>query len=958
MRATSTTADEEQMLAVRCARRRRSLAVAALVGLALLAASTGCTREHYRLQADNEAHALIREKSIDPRWGLPNFNIGMDPRSRYFDPTDPDRPPMPADDPAAHPFMHRVDGMRGWPHWHRDGDWAPVTNPYWHEMLGGYAPLDDDGQVRLSVDSSVQLAILHSPDYRDVIETLYLSALDVSTERFRFDTQFFGGIDTFLTSIGRDRNGGQSSTELAVDSDLQLTRRFATGGELLVGFANSMIWELSGPTTSSSISILNFSLIQPLLRGGGRAVALEQLTIVERALLYNLRAFERYRHGFYTEVAIGSSGVDEPQRRGGFFGGTGLTGFTGQGAGGFGGVGGATGFGRGGFGGAAGGGGGAGAGFAGGGAGTVGGFIGLLQQLQQIRNTQDSLNSQLRTLELLEANLAAGLIDIVQVDQFRQNIETERANLLQSQISQENALESFKRETLGLPPDLPVSLDDAMIRQFQFISPDMTATQGRLDDFLDLVGELPLVPSDDELMAAINGFNDLRGQVQQQFSAVESDLERLVEAVEARLQGVDVLEQPSLLAELQRLRETYVELQRRFAASANASENLLRSMGTQGSNVATDELVRATTELDSLLQELALVQARARLESVVLEPIRMEYDQALAIARSNRLDWMNNRAALVDTWRLITFNANALRSNLDIVFEGDIASTGNNPVRFQAPNGVLRAGVRFDAPFTRLLERNNFRQVLIDYQRDRRRLMEFEDQVNQSLRATIRQLQQLETNLEIQRRAVAIAVRRVDQTREVLQQPPPPSQPGQPVTQLGPTAALNLLTALSDLRNSQNNFMSVWLNYYATRMALMRELGIMQLDENGLWIDLPLEVALQQCDLSYEEEELPPPVPDGWIEQLDDDAAAPPIETLPPAQESVPRGQAPALRLLPMEVSPENQTRSASPAVKLAAEKPVGDEAKAEPAACGPQGEATVRLLFPGGTLFEPPPMP
>ena len=160
--------------------------------------------------------------------------------------------------------------------------------------------------------------------------------------------------------------------------------------------------------------------------GAGRDVALEQLTIVERGLLANLRAFQRYRHGFYTQVAVGELGVTGPQRRGGFFGGTGLTGFTGQGSGGLGGVGSATGFGRAGFGTTGGGGTGGGAGFAGGGAGEVGGFLGLLQQLQQIRNTRDSLALQLAQLEQLEAYQDAGLITLIQVDNFRQNIETER----------------------------------------------------------------------------------------------------------------------------------------------------------------------------------------------------------------------------------------------------------------------------------------------------------------------------------------------------------------------------------------------------------------------------------------------------------------------------------------------------------------------------------------------------
>src|SRR6185437_7116965 len=146
-------------------------------------------------------------------------------------------------------------------------------------------------------------------------------------------------------------------------------------------------------------------LVQPLLRAGGRAVVLEQLTIAERTLLANLRAMMRYRQGFFTNVAVGDfSGITGPQRVGGFAGGTGLTGFSGQGSGGLGGVGQATNFGRAGFGaptnatGAVA----TGTGFAGGGAAALGGFLGILQQLQQIRNTQHSLNLQLRTLALLE----------------------------------------------------------------------------------------------------------------------------------------------------------------------------------------------------------------------------------------------------------------------------------------------------------------------------------------------------------------------------------------------------------------------------------------------------------------------------------------------------------------------------------------------------------------------------
>jgi hypothetical protein len=261
------------------------------------------------------------------------------------------------------------------------------------------------------------------------------------------------------------------------------------------------------------------------------------------------------------------------------------------------------------------------------------------------------------------------------------------------------------------------------------------------------------------------------------------------------------------------------------------------------------------------------------MEAITLQHETLSSEDALAIARGNRLDWMNNRAALVDTWRLITYNANALESYLNLTFSGDMTTRGDNPVKFQAPTGDLKVGLQFDAPFTRLLERNNFRQVLIDYQRDRRRLIQFEDSVHQTLRQLLRDLEQLSVNLEIQRRAVTIAIRRVDQTREVLNEPPPPPQPGQATVQLGPTAALNLLTALNDLQSSQNNFMSVWLNYYATRMKLARELGIMQLDENGVWVEGPLGAAERATDADAA---IPPAVSEQWLRALE---SGPPLSS-------------------------------------------------------------------------------
>jgi hypothetical protein len=849
--------------------------------------SSGCSRRHYRLQADQEAYDVIAERACDPRWREPRLSIELDPRSRYYDGYDPDRPPMPRDDPASHEYMHCVDGIRGWKHWDDSGFRDELENPLWREQLEQYAEVTPEGDVRLTVDRALQLAYVHSPTWQNQLETLYLSALDVTTERFRLDTQFFGGNLTSYTHLGQRRTGFEQN-RLVTDTDLEIRRRFATAGELVVGFANSVVWEFTGPDVNSSLSILDGTLIQPLLRGAGKERGLETLTRVERGLLSNVRTLHRYREGFYTQVAIGNLGVGGVSRLGGFAGGTGLTGFTGQGQTGLGGVGTATGFG-GGFGGGVGGGGevGGGAGLAGGGAGSVGGFIGLLQNLQEIRNAQYSLDLQQRTLSLLEANLEAGTIDLAQVDQFRQNIETLRAQLLQARTGLEARLDSYKTGTLGLPPDLGIELDDRLISQFQLIDPRITQLQNQIVQFQDELGGLPPTPGVDTYGGLIQQAALLLQAYEDQFAVTSQDLRQAEASADERKRRMAPEQRRSFDRDMQQLAVEFAKLPALFSQLQQGLARMSSEVNRDDVDASVAQLVGWTRSLGDQVQSLSLIQARSRLESIVLDPVELDSRAALNIARANRLDYMNNRAALVDTWRLIAFNADQLQSGLDVVLDGDIRTEGDNPFNFRGSTGRVNARLEFDAPFTRLLERNNYRQSLVDYHRSRRQLIQFDDSLNQSLRNRLRNLDQLKVNLEIQRRAVVISIRRVDFTRNELNRPLPAPAPGEPANTFGPTAVQNLLSALSDLSNAQNNFMSVWLNYYAERMQLMRDLGIMQLDQQGRWIDRPLDELLQE--VCFEPVDIPPAIPQQWIDLAEPDNGA---EVVPGPQDG-PASQSP-----------------------------------------------------------------
>src|SRR5262245_9139850 len=457
--------------------------------------STGCSRTFWRRQADIDAYALIREKATHPHWRLPNFTISVDPRSRMYDPYAIDCSPIPPDDPTAHQFMHCVDNKRGWPFWHDNGDRPYVENPAWPE----YINIDERGVLKLSVDDAVRLALIHSRDYQQQLEVLYLSALDVAIERFRFDSQFFAGYTTFGTWSGPNAPGagGNSSSQLTASNFTQksgavglgsltnstplgilgspatqgfwsINKAFTTGGQLVANFANQMVWQFSGNDNFTPTTVLNFSLIQPLLRGAGRDRIMEQLTLAERTLLYNVRMMEQYRQNFYVDTAVGGGTNNSTPTRGGsggFAGQQGLSGFSGVGSTGFGNV-----------------------GIQGGGGGTQQAqgaqntsFIGLLQQQRLIRNREDAIRrnrrnlARLATLSQEQPNAVAGtyLTDLLQVAQTRQELLTNETALVDQRNQYQNTLDQFKTNELALPPQICIEPTDHRLDQFDVISQEI-----------------------------------------------------------------------------------------------------------------------------------------------------------------------------------------------------------------------------------------------------------------------------------------------------------------------------------------------------------------------------------------------------------------------------------------------------------------------------------------------------
>ncbi len=237
-------------------------------------------------------------------------------------------------------------------------------------------------------------------------------------------------------------------------------------------------------------------------------------------------------------------------------------------------------------------------------------------------------------------------------------------------------------------------------------------------------------------------------------------------------------------------------------------------------------------ELPADILALQLVQARARSEAVELTAIDIRAEQALEVARKYRRDWMNARAALVDSWRLIQFNADQLQSQLDVLFSGDIGNINpNRPFSLNSDTGRLRVGMQFDAPITRLAERNTYRQALIEFQQARRSYYGFEDNVATALRGTLRSALTSQLQFEFQRQAVLIAAQQIDRNEDIRINSELSAQGSRA------TAARDAVSALSDLLSAQNSFLGFWASYEALRRGLDLDLGTMQLDSEGMWID-------------------------------------------------------------------------------------------------------------------------
>ncbi|MBI5849533.1 MAG: TolC family protein [Planctomycetes bacterium] len=229
-----------------CARARRN--VPALPLAAVLVLSACATAPEYRQEADADAYAILVRAH---------------------------------EEVTGEAKVERIGGAAG-----------TLRETLKTQLAEGKAPV-----VRLDIPTALDVAAENSRDYLRQRESLYRTALSLTSARHDFELRWGGGAAADVSGVGTD------TASLGLSDDLSASVRSTSGTRVVASFANNLFKSLlSGGAGWNESSILGLSLTQPLLRGAGESIVREPLTQAERDVVYAVRSFERFRATFAVNV--------------------------------------------------------------------------------------------------------------------------------------------------------------------------------------------------------------------------------------------------------------------------------------------------------------------------------------------------------------------------------------------------------------------------------------------------------------------------------------------------------------------------------------------------------------------------------------------------------------------------------------------------------------------------------
>jgi len=213
-----------------------------------------------------------------------------------------------------------------------------------------------------------------------------------------------------------------------------------------------------------------------------------------------------------------------------------------------------------------------------------------------------------------------------------------------------------------------------------------------------------------------------------------------------------------------------------------------------------------------------------KLSQTGIVPPPVSAEEATAVALDNRLDLKSTGERVEDAGRKVKVAANALKPSLDISASMDIGTEDETkPFDFDFDDGSYSAGLALELPLDRKVERNAYRQALIDMAASERTLAERIDEIKAEVRIASRNLEQAAQSYNIQKNSLSLAESRVESTT-LLQQ-------------AGRASTRDILESREALLVAQNAVSRALVDHFNARLDLFLAMEGLRIDDNGLWIE-------------------------------------------------------------------------------------------------------------------------
>jgi outer membrane protein TolC len=211
------------------------------------------------------------------------------------------------------------------------------------------------------------------------------------------------------------------------------------------------------------------------------------------------------------------------------------------------------------------------------------------------------------------------------------------------------------------------------------------------------------------------------------------------------------------------------------------------------------------------------------------QPGRYELDETevISTASEHRLDLRVALGRVYDAQRTVAVAADQLRADITLLGSGSagerrtLSSAGADDAILRPDEGAYSALLTIDLAFERTAERNIYRTSLVRLEQAVRELQALEDQIKLAVRNGLSRLLETRESIQIQAEAVRVAERRVASAQLFLE--------------AGRSEIRDLLEAQDALVTAQNALTAALVSYRVSELALQRDLGVLMVDERGLW---------------------------------------------------------------------------------------------------------------------------